>query len=145
MQKRIGIISLLAFLFVSLNAPHASVAEAYADASPVGVWDLCGQDEADTGWIATLVLSLGEDDTLVGYVDWLGDNGHSGREYVTGSFEARTRSLDFEGTRVENSDGVVRSEYHAVVSTDGGQLEQGTWVHKDVTIPGTWRASRIRL
>ena len=78
-------------------------------------------------------------------MDWIGDNGASGREYVRGTFDAATREVRFTGETVEHGDDVVRCAYRAVLSPDGDRLQHGSWTHRDWTVPGTWQAARLAL
>jgi len=123
---------------------HA-VAQSYKQQkdSPLGVWDLKGLDSANTEWIATVVLTQAMDGARGGYIDWLGDNGHSGREYITASFNGKTRLLKMIGTQVVFSKYIVRANYSAELSPDGLHLINGSWSDEDPAIPGTWSAIRI--
>ena len=145
-KARIGIPAILtgALVAASLSSTMAQSAK-NQQAAVVGVWDLEGVDESNTKWIATLVLTQGNDNRVTGHIAWISNNGHSGGEYVTGTYEPKGQTLKMYGTRVEFSDHVVRCTYRAQLSGNGSRLENGKWSDNDPTIPGTWNATRIRL
>jgi hypothetical protein len=119
-----------AYYATSVAQPHEQ------QTTPVGVWDLKGEDEENTKWIATLVLLTGKTETMLGHIDWLGSNHSCGREHVTATYDAKTRALKRVGTSVEFSNDVVRATYRAELSPDGLLLEKGKWSDNDPTIPG---------
>lgn len=145
-QGTLGVVAILmaVFLFTGWSRTVTQSSEARA-VSPIGVWDIDGVANSSTKWIAPLVLTQGENDDLVGHIDWLADGGSSGREYVSGAYDVEARVLRLKGVRVEHADNVVRCTYKVELSRDGSRLENGVWVDLDPTIPGTWAAHRIRV
>jgi hypothetical protein len=142
----IGRLTILSTVAVVLLSSHAKVqSRQHHKVSPIGVWDLKGLDDANTEWVATVVLTTAKDGALTGHIDWLGSNGHCGREYVTASFNRKTGALKMRGTKVVFSDHVVRASYLAELSPDGSHLANGKWSDEDPNIPGTWSATRIVL
>ena len=113
--------------------------------TPIGVWDLRGAATNGSEWVATLVLGSDEVGGLAGYVDWIGSTGSSGRESFEGAFDPETGVVSFVGTEVVFSDDIARCQYEAVLSEDGGRLEQGRWIGYDSAAPGSWHAERIEL
>src|SRR6202021_502771 len=95
--------------------------------SPVGVWDVRGKDSGNTRWIGTLVLTTGDLGTLVGHVDWFGSEGDfdgaSGREYVSATFDPKTRILKLMGTKLEYPRKITLGTYRAELTEDGLRLE----------------------
>jgi tetratricopeptide (TPR) repeat protein len=112
--------------------------------APVGVWDITGVDDQNTTWIATLVLTADADHRLAGHIDWIGSNGHCGREFVTGKFDFRSRLLEMTGTDVKHAEFVAPARYRCRFSKDGARLEKGQWLGETI-IPGEWHATRIHL
>ena len=143
MGKQNWIIALLSGVLLGTSWSCATEATVEQKKSPIGVWDLECLDGDGTKWFATLVLFREGTGSLAGRADWLGDNGASGREHLTGTFDGETRTISFRGTSMEFGDRIVRCEYTATVSRSGDCLEQGKMSREGVTMTGSWRASRI--
>ena len=135
--------AILALLLAALGSSRPSRSSRLPEPSPIGVWDLEGAADADVRWIATLVLTGGETEGVVGHADWLSNRGSGGREHLIGTYDARNRVLEMHGTRIEYSDNVVRCTYRCELSPDGSRLQDGRWSDYDPAIPGSWSAKRI--
>ena len=137
---------LVLLAFVALNWSNTLAQEESLEArSPTGTWDLRGVAEDGKGWIGTLVLTADPKGQLTGRVDWLGETGASGREFVTGTFDPRSSELHLEGHRLQYADSIARCRYTARLSAGGWELEAGTWTHLEPTVPGSWNARRLPL
>lgn len=145
MRKRNWTITLLSVALVVASWSCATIATVEQEASPMGLWDLECLDGDGTRWFATLVLSNDGNDTLAGRADWLGDNGASGREHISGTYDPRSRTITFHGTHMEYGDRIVQCEYSATLSSSGNHLDHGEMFREGVTMRGTWKASRIRI
>lgn len=111
-----------------------------------GVWDIEGRDELGNDWIGTLALTVSAQQGLAGHIDWVGRNGHCGREYVRAGFKHDTRQVEFSGLRTKFTNQIAKGAYKAVLSGDGNHLHNGQWGSGlDDAVPGTWQARRINL
>ena len=143
-KSTISVMEILEIALVAILSSNATAQSGQIlDSGPIGAWDLTGYDEENTRWIGTAVLTRVSGETLTGHIDWLGSNGHCGREYVTGSYDPMIRILKMSGTRTEFSDRIVRGNYIAELSPDGSRLVNGRWSSIDPAIPGGWSGKRI--
>ena len=114
--------------------------------SPVGVWDLKGDDAGPNKWIGTFVLRELSYGKLTGYVDWIADDGNCGREHLTAEYDNDSRQLTFVGAKLQFPNRIVRGKYVATLSADGSKLRHGKWGSgEDTAIPRKWSAKRVKL
>lgn len=119
----------------------------FAEPSPEGVWNVTGEDKADTSWKAKLVLKSVDEDypprKFKGYFDWEGDNGMKGREYIVeGIFNYETRELKLMGTELEDAHpGIKTTLYTVKMDYEASKLKDGSWRSCGV-VPGVWKATR---
>jgi hypothetical protein len=139
-------VTILAVLLVATGHGRAPAQQGdKQQPTPVGVWDVKGDDQANIKWIATMVLRPDKDGAVKGHIDWLASNSACGREHVTGTYDAKTRVLKLVGVQLEFPNQIVRGTYRAELSANGSLLEKGQWSDNDPTIPGNWSAKRISL
>ena len=133
-------------MFSCMSAWYVSAGDRRPTAATVeGVWDIEGIDELGTRWIGTMVLTGSGRSELTGYVDWIGDDGHCGREYLTARFDQTSRHLKLAGVSTKFADRIVKGNYSASLSGRGTQLRDGTWgsgVDRN-GVPGHWSARRL--
>lgn len=114
--------------------------------SPIGAWDVWGQDKAKTMWLGTLVLSTDDQGGLAGHVDWSGSGGESdgaaGREYVTATYDPKTRALKMKGVKLAQANRIVLGTYTAELSADGMGLHKARWEGDGMALRG-WEAKRV--
>ena len=112
---------------------------------PYGAWNIRGVDEEGENWIGTLIVKRVSEGGIRGHVDWAGDEGSGGREYIQGTYDPVTRLLEFSGTETENAnEEIVIGSYRAVLSSGGTKLVDGKWdSNDDEVVPGAWTGSRI--
>ncbi len=77
---------------------------------------------------------------LTGYADWYSNGVFRGRESFTGTLSGNTLSL--LGYHVTHPSSIQPCAYQALVSTDGFNLTNGTWLGLVQPISGVWSATR---
>jgi hypothetical protein len=109
-------------------------------------WQVTGTDANGTTWGgSTLVFTqqkfeLNGDASLLGYFDWIGSGGQSGREFFDGTYFSYGQ-VNLYGTSLLDPVGIVTAVYTAVLSADGNSLS-GSWSGPNV-VPGTFVADRL--
>jgi len=135
---RTSLIALLVALVGSCASPHEGTT---APTTIAGTWHVEGQDASS--WKAQLVLDEAPDRSVAnsGHFDWKSDEGYSGHELVTWSYDPDTRMVVLVGQEMQDPVGLVGvGTYVAKVSEDGRSMENGTW--GPPAMPGTWEARR---
>jgi hypothetical protein len=141
----------LTVLFIGI-APQISAAQSKSvRVSPkIGVWQLTGKDEEETGWTAQIRFTGKTNSKSVvrykGYFVWRSsDNETLGREYFTGVFNKRTGRLILKGYSVKNVRGELGiGNYTGFVSRKGQRISRGSWGGEDV-VKGNWSARWLKF
>lgn len=150
-MKYFFILLFFAVLFIGF-APQNSAAQTKSVwvAPRVGIWQLTGTDEENTGWTAQIRFSgktiSGSTVRYKGYFVWRNSDGTTtGREYFTGVFNKRTGRLRLKGTSVKNVSGDLGiGTYTGFVSRKGRRISRGSWGGEDV-VKGNWSARWLKF
>jgi hypothetical protein len=144
MIREVMMRALTVFACVLLLAEGAGCAAQQPEkpASPVGAWDITGQDRSKVQYIGTLILTTADKVKLVGHIMWSGTDGSSGREHVTATYDAKGRILMLKGVKLEQAKGLSLGSYKAELSEDGMELK-GTWKGSQPIYDAEWGAKRI--
>jgi len=109
-----------------------------------GLWKLTGRDPAGGEWKADIVIKNVKNNNFDGYFEWYTgfDFDYHGREYFNGRYDIATNKINFQGTRLENSENLVLGKYEAYVSMNKDKLYNGWWEEPDEFHMSQWEATK---
>ena len=92
----------------------------------VGMWRVTGLGQQGN-WTANMVIDQLTSAGFSGYFQWRGGYGNGGTEFFRGTYDPLTRKLAIQGYRLANARGIALDRYEAYLTSDGKNLESGTW------------------
>lgn len=127
---------IIALCFINLSTlAHAH--KSHAVHLTESVWEIHGIDQKGASWKGSNMYFLkqihvrNEIYKINGLINWFSSQGHYGIEIIEGKYDANNKRLEFKGTQLVNSKGIVKSQYSAELSEDGERIINGTWLDDD--------------